>query len=293
MQSPRKTAIATIAVVTSMSLILVAGTIDLTNLFDYESQTVPNYIQQDNTTPGNDINNATATLGRVLFYDRNLSSDMTVSCSTCHQQEFGFSDLAVVSQGVNGVTGRHSMRLINSRFSDEERFFWDERADTLEEQVTQPIQDHGEMGFSGTNGDPDFNDLIERMEGTPYYKSLFTMAFGQRLVCSLRWLSSFAASSHSIQNSMRAWPQPTAIPALRFRILLHKKTWVKICSDSRHSSRLLRWVNRRREFELAAGSDVPVAIEVLNWRSIHKAEVAVLSETTASSELLAMRMPLI
>jgi len=200
MQSPRKTAIATIAVVTSMSLILVAGTIDLTNLFDYESQTVPNYIQQDNTTPGNDINNATATLGRVLFYDRNLSSDMTVSCSTCHQQEFGFSDLAVVSQGVNGVTGRHSMRLINSRFSDEERFFWDERADTLEEQVTQPIQDHGEMGFSGTNGDPDFNDLIERMEGTPYYKSLFTMAFGDSGITEARMQLALAQFIRSIQS---------------------------------------------------------------------------------------------
>jgi len=49
----------------------------------------------------------------------------------------------------NGRTGRHSMRLINARFSNEAKFFWDERAVTLEQQTTKPIQDHAEMGFSG------------------------------------------------------------------------------------------------------------------------------------------------
>jgi hypothetical protein len=36
------------------------------------------------------------------------------------------------------------MRLINSRFANEAKFFWDERAATLEAQVTSPIQDHAE-----------------------------------------------------------------------------------------------------------------------------------------------------
>lgn len=182
-----------------MTVVLVADTVDLTNLFDYENQTVPGYINRDNTA-GNSIDNATTTLGRVLFYDKNLSSNNTVSCASCHQQEFGFSDLATVSQGVNGVTGRHSMRLINSRFSNEDRFFWDERAATLEEQVTQPIRDHGEMGFSGTNGDPDFSDLIVRMEGTPYYKSLFTLAFGDADITEARMQLALAQFIRSIQS---------------------------------------------------------------------------------------------
>ena len=42
------------------------------------------------------------------------------------------------------------MRLVNARFSTEDRFFWDERANTLEEQTTQPIQDHIEMGYRAT-----------------------------------------------------------------------------------------------------------------------------------------------
>jgi cytochrome c peroxidase len=48
------------------------------------------------------------------------------------------------------------MRLINTRFSNENKFFWDERASTLENQVTQPIQDHI-VGFSGTLGDGNFS----------------------------------------------------------------------------------------------------------------------------------------
>lgn len=200
MHSPKKTAFAAIASVTLLGVCLTAGTIDLADLFNYENQAVPGYIQQDNTPAANDIDNATATLGRVLFYDKNLSSNMTVSCSSCHQQEFAFSDLAAVSQGVNGVTGRHSMRLINSRFSNEEHFFWDERAATLEEQVTQPIQDHGEMGFSGTNGDPDFDDLIARMETTPYYKSLFTLAFGDSAITEARMQLAMAQFIRSIQS---------------------------------------------------------------------------------------------
>ena len=77
-----------------------------------------------------------------LFYDKNLSIDNSISCASCHQQAAAFGDLATVSTGVDGVTGRHSMRLAYARFGNEDRFFWDERAPSLEAQTTQPIQDH-------------------------------------------------------------------------------------------------------------------------------------------------------
>lgn len=68
------------------------GVIDLNDVFDYENQSVPNYITKDNTTTGNEITNGGATLGRVLFYDKKLSSDETISCASCHLQEFAFGD---------------------------------------------------------------------------------------------------------------------------------------------------------------------------------------------------------
>lgn len=176
-----------------------AGVIDPDNLQNYENQPVPNYIQEDNTE-GNLITDEGATLGRVLFYDKNLSIDNTVSCASCHKQEFAFGDDAQLSEGVNGVTGRHSMRLVNARFSDEERFFWDERANTLEEQTTLPIQDHVEMGFSGENGDPDINDLITKLDTLDYYQGLFTMAFGDSEITEERMQNAMAQFVRSIQS---------------------------------------------------------------------------------------------
>lgn len=173
--------------------------IDFDNLPNYANQTIPSYITRDNTT-NNPISDEGATLGRILFYDRALSSDNTVSCSTCHQQENAFSDLNAASVGVNGVTGRHSMRLVNTRFADEARFFWDERANSLEEQTTMPIQDHNEMGFSGENGDPGMADLLVKMSNIEYYPHLFEWVYGDNQITEERMQLAMAQFIRSIQS---------------------------------------------------------------------------------------------
>ena len=66
-------------------------TIDFDNLFNYENQPVPGYITRDNTL-GNTITDEGATLGRVLFYDKQLSSNNTISCASCHKQSVAFGD---------------------------------------------------------------------------------------------------------------------------------------------------------------------------------------------------------
>jgi len=173
--------------------------IDLQNLPNYENQDIPNYIDEDNTR-GNNISNEGAMLGRILFYDKQLSSNNEVSCASCHKQSLAFGDDAALSQGVNGNTGRHSMRLVNPRFSAERRFFWDERADDLEEQTTMPIQDHIEMGFSGTNGDDDFNMLIEKLNSIDVYPTLFEYVFGSAQITEERIQESLAQFIRSIQS---------------------------------------------------------------------------------------------
>ena len=177
-----------------------AGIIDLDDLPNYAAQAVPAYILRDNTPPGNPITDAGATLGRVLFHDKQLSSNGTVSCASCHQQAHAFGDPALASVGVNGATARHSMRLINARFAQEVRFFWDERAVDLEEQTTMPIRDHAEMGFSGTQGDPGFDSLITRMVTLPYYAPLFTAAFGDATITEARMQDALAQFVRSIQS---------------------------------------------------------------------------------------------
>ncbi|MDX6765540.1 MAG: cytochrome c peroxidase [Candidatus Methylacidiphilales bacterium] len=175
------------------------GVIDLTSLDNYANQTKPAYITKDNTS-GNPITDAGATLGRVLFHDKRLSRNNTVSCSSCHQQAHAFSDNATASVGVNGTTGRHSMRLINARFGTEAKFFWNERAASLEAQTTQPIQDHTEMGFSGTSGDPAFTDLESKLSAIPEYRVLFAMTFDTPDITESRIQQSLAQFVRSIQS---------------------------------------------------------------------------------------------
>ncbi len=175
------------------------SSIDLNNLANYANQIVPPYITKDNSQ-GNVITDKGATLGRVLFYDKNLSSNNTISCASCHKQEFAFSDTNVASTGVNGTTGRHSMRLINVKFATETKFFWNERAINLETQTTMPIKDHGEMGFSGENGDMSFDDLITRLSGIGYYKELFKFVYGSEEITEAKIQSALAQFIRSIQS---------------------------------------------------------------------------------------------
>ena len=175
------------------------ATVDLNNLANYANQEVPSYILKNNSQ-GNLITDKGATLGRILFYDTNLSSNNTISCASCHKQELAFSDTNVASTGVNGTTGRHSMRLLNSRFATETKFFWDERAINLETQTTMPIKDHGEMGFSGENGDLTFDNLITKLSGIGYYKELFKFVYGTEEITEVKIQSALAQFIRSIQS---------------------------------------------------------------------------------------------
>lgn len=194
-----KNKLVTLLLLLAFGWILISATIDLDNLFNYANQDIPDYISRDNTD-GNSINDKAATLGRVLFYDKNLSSDGTIACASCHIQAHAFSDPSVQSTGVNGLTGRHAMRLVNPRFSREEHFFWDERAETLEALTTQPIQDHIEMGYSGTNGDPNMDDLINFLENIDYYSTFFEFAFGDTEITENRMQLALAQFIRSIQS---------------------------------------------------------------------------------------------
>ena len=173
--------------------------INLNALDNYSRQTVPNYIQKNNFNMN--LSDAKAMLGRVLFYDNKLSIDSSVSCATCHQQQFAFSDTSSPSKGVkNGLTGRQSMRLVNVRYAVESKFFWDERAASLEQQTTQPIKDHAEMGFSGIDGRPEFNQLMSNLSNTNYYQELFKFVYGDASINETRIQESLSHFIRSIQS---------------------------------------------------------------------------------------------
>jgi cytochrome c peroxidase len=148
------------------------------SLFNYAHPALPSYYlappvaNLDNTPSTNVVTDPGATLGRVLFYDLRLSTNQTISCASCHQQAHGFSDPRQFSIGWNGSKGtRNAMSLNNARYYQRGHFFWDERANTLEDQVLQPIQNPIEMGMT-------LPTLVTRLGAEPFYAQLFTSAFG-------------------------------------------------------------------------------------------------------------------
>lgn len=158
---------------------------------------IPPILDSDNEPAANPVTDQGATLGRVLFYDVNLSANRTVSCASCHKQELGFSDDLVLSEGFEGGhTGRHSMALANARYFADESFFWDMRAATLEEQVLMPLQDEVEMGMT-------LEEVVRRVDSLSYYDELFENAFGDSMVSSERIsgaLAQFVRSLVSYQS---------------------------------------------------------------------------------------------
>lgn len=188
--------------------------------FNYANIAVPAYylgpeiIAQLNTPNNNPITDNGATLGRVLFYDKTLSANNTISCGSCHKPDLGFSDTAKLSKGFQGgLTGRNSMSIINARYYANGRFFWDERASTLEVQTLQPIQDHTEMGLT-------LDTLVNRLSRTTHYPVLFTNAFGNSTITPdrvSRALSQFVRSVVSYQSKYdvgRATLAPGQNPAV-------------------------------------------------------------------------------
>jgi cytochrome c peroxidase len=112
-----------------------------------------------------------ATLGRVLFYDKKLSLNNTISCGSCHHQTHGFADLGATSEGFKGErTTRNAMALANAGLDGS--YFWDLRTKTLEDLVLQPVGNHIEMGLDNTD------NLVKKLQRTTYYPELFNKAFG-------------------------------------------------------------------------------------------------------------------
>ncbi|OSZ81819.1 cytochrome-c peroxidase [Chitinophagaceae bacterium IBVUCB1] len=151
--------------------------------YNYSVLSLPGYFgappiaSTDNTPVNtNPITNDGATLGRVLFYDKSLSLNNTIACASCHKQENSFSDPLQFSKGfLNGNTDRNSMSLANARYYTNGRFFWDERAITLEDQTLMPIQHPVEMGMT-------LDSLEAKLNTKDYYKVLFRKAFGEEKV---------------------------------------------------------------------------------------------------------------
>jgi cytochrome c peroxidase len=108
-------------------------------------------------------------LGRMLFYDKVLSSDSQFACASCHKQQYAFSDGGnALSQNVFGLTKRNSPPLFNLVWM--KSYFWDGRATTLQLQAADAMEH--ELNFIDPN-------VVPKLQAKPQYVYLFKKAFGR------------------------------------------------------------------------------------------------------------------
>ena len=108
-------------------------------------------------------------LGGKLFHDEILSGDESQSCSSCHKQEFSFSDENRFSEGIDGLLGdRNASAITNVGWNN--NLNWDGSAITLEEQAFEPITNPIEMNNNWPNVENKLNAHNE-------YPTLFKNAF--------------------------------------------------------------------------------------------------------------------
>src|SRR6266487_5483695 len=111
-------------------------------------------------------------LGQKLFFDRGLSVDGTVSCSTCHDPGLAFTDRKPTSVGIKGRVGqRNAPTVLNALYNKTQ--FWDGRVNTLEEQAALPIVNAVEMGHPNLDAD------VARIAGIEEYQQALQRVFGR------------------------------------------------------------------------------------------------------------------
>lgn len=110
-------------------------------------------------------------LGRKLFYDPLLSDDNTQACADCHNQQAAFSDPRQFSIGIDGSVGtRNAMALFNLGWNPN-GFFWDGRAETLEDLVFEPVTNPIEMNTT-------WPEVEAKLNANEEYRQLFSVAYG-------------------------------------------------------------------------------------------------------------------
>ena len=168
------------------------------DLLDY-SFVFPKYYNSRTLAMDSDL----ATLGRVMFYDNNLSEDRNISCASCHKQELAFADDHALSPGVNNrMTSRNSLALgsvlnfaeyygdpANNRIP----FFWDNRANSVQEQTRQTFANEDEMNMP-------MDKVMERVNEAKYYQVLFKEAFGDEQVTEDRILDAVSEFVNSMST---------------------------------------------------------------------------------------------
>jgi len=133
-----------------------------------------------------------AALGKLLFFDPILSKNKTISCASCHKPDFAFADTSAVSRGIYGRKGtRNTPSAMN--LSLLHPFFWDGRAENLEEQALAPIENKAEMNLP-------LDEALSRLKTSKTYNWYFKKIFGNEPTLS-NLAEAIAAYERTLETS--------------------------------------------------------------------------------------------
>lgn len=150
---------------------------------------------------GNPLTVEGVALGRLLFYEKALSDNYTMSCASCHLQANAFSDPRQFSIGTDGSVGhRQAMAVVNLAF--DHVMFWDARAEGLEDQAARPVIDVVEMRNT-------WPVVVQRLQALPHYPPLFEKAFGTMVIDSASVVRAIAQFERTLLSFNSRWDRYT------------------------------------------------------------------------------------
>lgn len=142
------------------------------------------------------LNSDKVALGKQLFAEPKLSHDNSISCLSCHNLSQGGMDGRQVAKGINGALGNVNVPTVfNSALHFKQ--FWDGRADTLEEQIDDPVQDPREMGST-------WNEVVRKLKADPQYLKQFKNIYQE------------GVTSDNIKNAIATFELSLNTPNSRF-----------------------------------------------------------------------------
>lgn len=129
-------------------------------------------------------------LGEMLFSEKRLSADNTISCASCHIQANAFADQHAQAVGIEGRIGlRNTPSIQNLAFM---KFYnWDGSKLQLEDQPLVPIITHEEM-------DSSILEVIGKIKDDAVYRDLFRKAFGDENITPERIFKSIAQFEYTL-----------------------------------------------------------------------------------------------
>lgn len=157
------------------SLLLVVSSFVIENYKSSSSEEIANLkllYKRDLVIPYPKINpytEAKYNLGKMLFFDPRLSDTNAISCATCHNPAFSWTDGHKNTLGKElKPVGRKAMTLLNLAW--DKPLLWDARAPHLESQVAEAL-------FAPDGMSNELPELLSKIKNISEYRDLFSKAF--------------------------------------------------------------------------------------------------------------------